>query len=257
MGTPLPIDGNPSIRNRLEMEAPIPPHALRPGETILFAWRLLRASIAPVAVVSVAWVPVTWLEYRLVPSAADLLTTFLYLPLQIVFSMVHGSLAAAFFFLIGRKHLRGEPLTPLPLVKEALVAWPRVLWTQILVMPVVLLGLIALVVPGVYLAIRLVAAEPAAVFERRSGPAAFRRSFELSREHGGDLFVLGLVYAGIGLAFVAVILSIVSFFPYAESWPVVAVEYFCGGIAMAFFYFFILGVYEALRTGDGAEPGEG
>ena len=53
-------------------------------------------------------------------------------------------------------------------------------WTYGLVTLLVLLGFIAMILPGLYLAVRLSMTDPVVVIQRREGLAAMRRSFELT-----------------------------------------------------------------------------
>ncbi len=61
-------------------------------------------------------------------------------------------------------------------------------WTTILVGVMVTAGVLLLVIPGIIWGIRLAVSGPVAVVERKTGTAAIRRSFQISRGHGGTIF---------------------------------------------------------------------
>lgn len=72
--------------------------------------------------------------------------------------------------------------------------WLRMWWTRLLFGIAIALGLIAVIIPGIYLFVRLALIEPVVVCERISGITAMRRSFELTRGHFWQLVCLGLIY---------------------------------------------------------------
>jgi hypothetical protein len=61
-------------------------------------------------------------------------------------------------------------------------------------------GLILLVVPGVYLACRLLVCVPAALIENLGPSEALSRSFDLTRDNAGRAFLVILVYTAIAFA---------------------------------------------------------
>ncbi len=60
-------------------------------------------------------------------------------------------------------------------------SWGRMFWTRFLAALALVLGLVLLIIPGIYLLVRLALVEPVAVCERISGSTAMRRSFELTK----------------------------------------------------------------------------
>jgi hypothetical protein len=64
----------------------------------------------------------------------------------------------------------------------------------------ILAGLIALVIPGIYIACRLCVSVPAALIEQRGPQDSVSRSWRLTKDHAGRAFVLGLLYFAIALA---------------------------------------------------------
>jgi len=233
------------------MEVHTRPTSLHPGEVFRFAWRLLCDTLGPVAALSLIGIPIAWCGELLQPHAPDLLTYFFDLILQMGVGLLYGSLATAFFLLIGSGRVAGETLPLNQLLKKTFSVWPRVLWTQVVVAFTICVGSIALILPGIYLALRLVVADSVTVFEGPSGPGAFKRSFEMTESREGKLWVLGLIYLGMLLGYAALWVVLGSAVPDLNTWPLNAVAHFCGGFLTSYFCFYTLGIYEALRAGEG------
>ncbi|HSJ04202.1 MAG: hypothetical protein ACAI34_25160 [Verrucomicrobium sp.] len=103
---------------------------------------------------------------------------------------------------------------------EGLGAWGRLWWTRLLTGLLLVAGLLALIIPGLYLLVRLSAVEPVAVCERISGGAAIQRSFELTKGKFWSLFGLGWVVLG-GMALTAVVANAPAIFiPEEVHWTV-------------------------------------
>jgi membrane-anchored glycerophosphoryl diester phosphodiesterase (GDPDase) len=64
----------------------------------------------------------------------------------------------------------------------------------------VLAGCIALVIPGIWIACRLIVSVPAALIEQRGPSEALGRSWRLTKDHAGRAFVLLLIYIVISMA---------------------------------------------------------
>jgi len=73
-----------------------------------------------------------------------------------------------------------------------------VLGTSLLVGLAIVVGLVALVVPGVILMCGLAVAAPAAVVERTSGTSAMGRSWSLTKGSKGSIFLAYLLYGLFG-----------------------------------------------------------
>jgi hypothetical protein len=93
---------------------------------------------------------------------------------------------------------RGEQPSVGEAFRRALPAIPRALGAVALAAAGVALGTVALIIPGIYLAIRWYVAAQVAVVEGLSGRRALARSTELTRGRWWNVFVLVLVT---GLAF--------------------------------------------------------
>jgi hypothetical protein len=64
----------------------------------------------------------------------------------------------------------------------------------------IIIGFVALVVPGIYIACRLCVGVPAALIEQRGPHDSIRRSWNLTKDHAGRAFVLFLLYFAIVIA---------------------------------------------------------
>src|SRR5262245_44513680 len=65
-------------------------------------------------------------------------------------------------------------------LRAGLEAWPRMVVTRILVSLITLIGMVALVIPGTYFAIRSMLAESVTVIEHANSMQSIQRSFELT-----------------------------------------------------------------------------
>lgn len=227
------------------------PTSLAPGEIIRFAWRLLSDTLRPVAVLSLIGIPFAWCGELLQPHSPDLLLYFFDLILQMGVGLLHGSLATAFVLLIGSGRVTGKVLPLNHLLSKTFSVWPRILWTQVVVAFTICVGCIALILPGIYLALRLVVADSVTVFEGASGPGAFKRSFEMTEGREGKVLVLGLIYLGMLLGYAALWGVLGPAVPDLAKWPLNALPHFCGGFLTSYFCFYTLGVYEVLRAAEG------
>ncbi|WP_038166575.1 hypothetical protein [Verrucomicrobium sp. BvORR106] len=101
-----------------------------------------------------------------------------------------------------------------------LQAWGRLWWSRFLSMLLIVLGLVALILPGIYLLVRLSQVETLAVCESISGPAAMRRSFELTKGQFWPLFGLGMLFLLVVVLYFGVLLVPALLFPEYENWLV-------------------------------------
>jgi hypothetical protein len=99
-------------------------------------------------------------------------------------------------------------------------SWGRMWWTRVLKTLAVVLGFLLLILPGIYLLVRLALAEPVAVCERVSGSAAMRQSFELTKGRVKEVFLLGLVFGAVLLAALACLILPALFIPAMDHWLV-------------------------------------
>ena len=129
-----------------------------------------------------------------------------------------GIIATAGVVSIGYEALTGRKVEFRAAISAGFASWGRMWWTRFLSALVLFLGFLLLVVPGIYLLVRLSLVEPVIVQERISGSAAMRRSFQLTEGRFWLVFKLGLVVLGIiVLAFVVFVLP-TAFVPALDHW---------------------------------------
>jgi hypothetical protein len=100
---------------------------------------------------------------------------------------------------IGDSYLE-KPTTAGRAMKQALGIWAKLLWTSLLAGLMIMLGLIALIIPGIYLMFRYWFVHQSVVLEGISGGAALKRSGALMKGNYGTAFVLGILILIISLA---------------------------------------------------------
>ena len=86
----------------------------------------------------------------------------------------------------------GRPSGLSDVLRQAVLAFPRVLLVGILAGVLIFLGSLLLIVPGLILALMFAVAAPVAVVERRAA-SALRRSHELTQGHKGAILGLSLL----------------------------------------------------------------
>jgi len=131
-----------------------------------------------------------------------------------------GIIATAAIISIGYKANLGERSSFRSAMSTGLSSWGRMWWTRCLTGLALLLGLLLLIIPGLYLFVRLALIEPVAVCERVSGSTAMRRSFELTKGRFWQLVLLGLVFGVILVILIACIVIPAIFIPALDHWLV-------------------------------------
>jgi hypothetical protein len=209
-------------------------------------------ALGPVAVLSLIGIPFAWCQDPKFVFPADWSMFVPLIILQMVLGLLYGSFATAFLLLIGNARVTGDVLSHRQALKKAVSVWPRLLWTLVVVSFAICLGCIGLILPGIYLALRLVAADAVTVFEGKCGPRAFKRSFEMTEGLEGKILVLGIVYLGVALGHAGFCVMIESAFPHLEAWPMNAAGHFCTGVVTSFLSFYTLGIYQSLEGSEAA-----
>ncbi len=116
------------------------------------------------------------------------------------------------------KKLRGKRL-----YNEALRRFPSLLGTSILEGIIIGLGLIAFIIPGIYLAIKLVMAGPIAVLNDKNPIDALKDSWDATTGNWWEIFATVLV--------IGIIVSIIGLIPYVSNFIA-----FAGTIALALIF---------------------
>jgi membrane-anchored glycerophosphoryl diester phosphodiesterase (GDPDase) len=119
----------------------------------------------------------------------------------------------------------------------------------------VIFGLLLLIIPGIYLAIRLALAEPVAVCERVSGSTAMTRSLQLTKGRFWNMLLLVLAFVAVIVAALACVILPVVFVPALDHWLVDAITALVCDIIAAFGILCMLCAYVAFSTDQNlAEP---
>jgi hypothetical protein len=93
-----------------------------------------------------------------------------------------------------------RPATPGDSMRYALKVFFPLIWTSILSTILIVLGLIACVIPGIYLVFRFGLCSEIVVIENTSGRDALKRSGALMKGNMATLFILALLLGAIGAA---------------------------------------------------------
>lgn len=112
--------------------------------------------------------------------------------------------------------------------------WFRIVCTRFAYSIAVLLGLLLLIVPGIYLMVRLSLAEIVVVVEKESAGNAFRRSFELTRGRGWFIFAIGVVVFVLTMAPLAVATFFALTYPQLDNWILATLAMFASEVAGAY-----------------------
>ncbi|MEP7009174.1 MAG: hypothetical protein ABJC13_02525 [Acidobacteriota bacterium] len=144
-----------------------------------------------------------------------------------------GIIATAGVIFIGQEALAGQRATFRSALAAGFSSWGRMWWTRLLYQLTIVVGLLLLIVPGLYLMVRLSLVEPVAVQERISGSAAMRRSFELTE--GRFWLVIRL---GLALLFLFILPTVLivatAFVPGLDHWLIDAAIQVIADVAVAF-----------------------
>ena len=127
-------------------------------------------------------------------------------------------------------------------------AWGRMWITRFLFSIAVIFGLVLLVIPGVYLGVRFSFAESAVVAEGICGPAALRRSFELTRGRFWSIFWLLVLTVLILLVPFVLLLLLFVLIPALDHWVIDALLTLPFDVAAAFAAVVLTAGYRTLRT---------
>jgi hypothetical protein len=197
------------------------------------SWQIYRRNFPVImAVVVIVWTPLELLSSYMdafVFGEDDLRKS---LRLAQFLSNFFGIIATAGVILIGCEALTGQRATFRSAIAVGFTSWGRMWWTRTLSAFAIVLGFLLLIIPGVYLLVRLSLVEPVAVQERISGAAAMRRSFALTDGRFWLVFRLGLFLTGI-LCLVIVVLALPTVFVTAlDHWLVdAATQLICDVVA--------------------------
>ena len=220
------------------------------------AWNLYRRNfVAVLALAMPVWIPCIFYEMwkRRVPLAEGTLPNTLRqeIPVTLLLSILATS--AVYYYL--REETEGHPAGLKAAAKASLEFWSRMFITRFIIGVALFVGFLLLVVPGIYLAVRLALAEPLILAEEVAGFDAMRRSWDLTK--GKFWRVLGWMVLGSlpPLAVAAMIELPFAFLRELQEWPVQAVGVCLMMIPMTFLFPVYWVICAQLRREDYADVG--
>ncbi|MGI8981897.1 MAG: hypothetical protein ACR2FY_21915 [Pirellulaceae bacterium] len=156
-------------------------------------FRLYRRNFVSIAVVTLfVWCPIEFIESYceyFVFEADDIGAVF---RLNSLMEGLFGIIAYASVIAIGMGDLRGQPISTLAALRQGISAWPRLFWTGIVSQFAVAIGLLFLLIPGVYLAVRFSLYYCVAVNEGLNGVPCLKRSMALTKDNFWGFLFLGI-----------------------------------------------------------------
>jgi hypothetical protein len=161
--------------------------------TLLEAWQIYRARFALI----VAVVTVVWLPCDLVHSYVD---AFIFGPDAYLKSYRLGQFLDNFIGIIATAGVTflaltarlGQPATFGSAMGAGIRSWGRLWWARFLSGLAILIGLLLLIVPGIYLLTRLAFVDTVAVVESSTGTMAMKRSFDLTEGRFWKTFLFSI-----------------------------------------------------------------
>jgi hypothetical protein len=205
------------------------------GDILEQSWKIYRERfLVIVAVVLVVWTPLELFSSYMdafVFGEDDFVKS---LKLARFLENFFGIIATAGVIFIGYETGAGRPATFGRALEQGLTSWGRMWWTRFLSSLAIVLGLLLLIVPGIYLLVRLALVEPIAVQERISGPAAMQRSFALTEGRFWTVFQLGLAVLATYILAMIVLVAPTVFVPGLDHWIIDAATQLACDVVLAF-----------------------
>jgi hypothetical protein len=230
---------------------PLTPHesALTMRNILQQSWQIYRQHFPVIlAVVVTVWTPLELLssymdafvfgedDFRKSWKFAQFLENFF------------GIIATAGVIFIGHESLMGQKASFGAAISIGFSSWTRMWWTRFLCALALLLGIVLLIVPGVYLAVRFALVEPIAVQERISGSVAMRRSYALTEGRFWLVVRLGLTLLAIIIGAIAVFILPTAFIPALDHWLIDAASQIAGDIVIAFVTIALVTTYSQFKN---------
>jgi hypothetical protein len=167
------------------------------ADTLRLATSLYLAYLMPIAAITLLfWLPMELIESYLNYFVFDSGDTWKSFELSMLFQLVIGLIPDAAIMAICLAGLKGQSPKVLAALEDGFAAWPRMFATRLAVVASVLLALVLFVIPGIYVGVRTMLAEPVALAESHGGMRAPSRSFELTKGRFWRMFVLFCIVIG-------------------------------------------------------------
>lgn len=197
----------------------VPHTPLTVGGTLSAALNVLTERFGAICLIILAlWLPAelisSYATYELIDEDAGSLP----LLLDQVFELLVGSFVAGTIIHLSSSSLLREPIPVTSAMGRALMIWPLLIANRILFSIVCSLGFILLIIPGLYLMIRLTLVDVVTVMEKQSGTESLSRSFELTKPHFGFTFLMCCFFFFVAIAFMCLIIGPQILFPDLDTW---------------------------------------
>ncbi len=205
------------------------------GRIFLQSWQIYRRHFFVIAaVVAVIWLPLELLSSYMDAYVFGENKFFASVRFALFLENFGGIIATAGVIVVGYEVLAGDRPGFRSALGMGFASWGRMWWTRFLYGIALILGCLLLVVPGVWLLVRLSFVEPVAVLERLSGTDAMRRSFALTKGRFWLMVRLGLATFAVSALPGFALVAAVGFIPGLDNWVVDAAAQLVGDIVLAF-----------------------
>lgn len=184
---------NSTEPNPYAAPAPVTDAAPRPlpyvGSVLRQGWRVFAGHWGTLAaLVAIIWTPVAIVTSYLLYEVIDETS-----PLQVLLIPVDfltEALATGALIAVAIAAGKGRHPTVQEAMRTSLSVWARFAWTYFLCTLLIVVGMLAFILPGLYLAVRLSLSDSVVLNEGEWGTSAIRRSFELTSGRFWPLAVL-------------------------------------------------------------------
>jgi uncharacterized membrane protein len=215
---------------------------------IKHAWELYRQNFFPlITLMLVVWIPCdcfsSWMDANVFPPDDFRMSLELHRVLDCLIGIIATS--AIFYFL--RERTAQRPVTLVAALGAGFKFWGPMFVTRFIVGIAYIFGLILLILPGIYLMIRLSLCELLVAGEGASGFDAVRRSVKLTEGNFWRIFGWLLVGSLPAILVAAIVYIPFPFFLSSDNWIPDAIASCLADIPLIFFYTLTWAVYVRLH----------
>jgi hypothetical protein len=184
------------------------------------AFHILAADLFVIGpLILTVWLPGNLFVNYLIYSSPALDNGLALMRLNNLIESVFGPVYAGGVIYVLSKRKEGQRVTYREAIGVGLARWGSLFGARFFTGLIILLGCIAFLIPGIVLATRYALLDSVVVLEGANGPAARRRSAELTAGKKGQIFVAGcLFFIGYIPAYIAVGILTESFEPLQNMW---------------------------------------
>ena len=188
------------------------------GSVLRQGWQVYLGHWGTIAtLIGIIWIPVgtatSYFVHQWLPSEDEILS-LIAMPIE----FVAESLGTGAVIAVGIAAALGDFPTVKGSLQRSLSVWGKFVWTYFLCTFFIVLGMFALVVPGLFLAVRLSLADCVVVNEGAWGGAAISRSFDLTAGSGWAILRLCLVLFTISIVSWSAYSILLALVPSLDTW---------------------------------------